>query len=63
MQNYYEKIGEHMKMTTEEKIYMVLAALERIDRRFVFLPIEEIKQCLTNEWLDFYVWFFCFRNG
>ncbi len=45
-------------MTTEEKIYMVLAALERIDRRFVFLPIEEIKQRLTNEWLDFWVWFF-----
>lgn len=50
-------------MTTEEKIYMVLAELEKIDRRIIFLPVEKIKQRLTNEWLDFWVWFFCFRNS
>lgn len=50
-------------MTAEEKIYMVLPFLERINRRIIFPSVEEIKQRVSEEWLDFYVWFFCFRNG
>ena len=49
-------------MTTEEKIFRVLAVLEKICPRLCFLPVEEIKKHVSDEWLDIYVQSFCDRN-
>lgn len=45
-------------MTKEEKIFRVLAVLERICPRLEFLPVEEIKKRVSDKWLDYYVWCF-----
>lgn len=45
-------------MSAEEKIFMILAVLEKICPRLCFLPVDEIKKRVSDDWLDFYVKYF-----